>query len=256
MSNLDRFNSSIRFIILVTTLKKPYTTPLVSPFYPAPPYHYKDAKIFLALFNPPESALEKMLPDPLRPSQLPLAGMLFGEQPCKETGTFMESGVLVQCVFDNPDTGEEEVGVYFSHNYVDTDIAQSAGREIWGYPRKRAEISLNWDGDTLEATTVRDDVTLLKAVCTLDDEGEWIDSGPNINFKLIPSVTGQGYDVAIVTAAYLKYDVKHGRSGEVELEFQDGPNDDFSMIEIDTPMIGLYFDCNILVPSGKPIATI
>jgi acetoacetate decarboxylase len=240
----------------VSTLKKPFSTPLASPFYPEPPYHYENAKIFLALFNPPESAMEKMLPKPLRPSQLPLAGMLFGEQPCKETGPFMESGVLIQCVFDNPETKEEEVGVYFSHNYADTDIAQSSGREIWGYPRKRAEISMNWDGDTLEATTIRDGVTLLKAVCTLDDEGEWIDSGPNINFKLIPSVTGQGFDTAVVTAAYLTYDVKKGRSGEVEVEFQNGPNDDFSMIEIETPMIGLYFDCDILVPSGKPIATL
>jgi hypothetical protein len=99
-------------------------------------------------------------------------------------------------------------------------------------------------------------VTILKAVCTLEDEGEWIDSGPNINIKLIPSVTGQGFDVAVVTAAYLTYDVIKGRSGEVELEFQNGPNDDFSMIEIETSMIGLYFDCNILVPLGKPIATL
>jgi acetoacetate decarboxylase len=159
-------------------------------------------------------------------------------------------------MFDNPETNEEEVGVYFSHHFADTDVAQSAGREIWGYPRKRAEISMNWDGDKLEATTVRDGVTLLRAVCTLEDDGEWIDSGPNINIKLIPSVTCQGYDAAVVTAAYLTYDVKHGRSGDVELEFQNGPNDDFSLIEIETPMIGLYFDCDILVPPGKPIATL
>jgi len=224
----------------VNSVKDGIGTPLLAPTYPGPPYHYIDAKIFLALFNPPEEflalfnppeeSLQALLPEPLRPSQMPLAGIMFGEQPCKEAGTFMEAGMLIQCLFDNPETKEEEVGVYFAYNYVDTDVAQAAGREIWGYPRKQADISLDWKGDTITGTAKRDGVTLLKATCTLDDEGEWIDSGPNINLKMIPSVTGKGYDMAILTAAYLTYDIKTGRSGEVEVEFQNGPQTDLRMI--------------------------
>lgn len=237
-------------------VKEGKSTPLLSPFYPGPPYHYVNAKIFLALFNPPEDSIQALLPAPLRPSQMPLAGLLFGEQPCRETGTFMESALLVQCLFDNPKTKEEEVGVYFAYNYVDTDIAQASGREIWGYPRKRADISLKMKGDTVIGTTERDNVTILRASCNLEDEGEWIDSGPNINLKLIPSVTGKGYDLTAITAAYLEYTIKHGRSGEVEVEFNNGPRDDFNKVKIETPMIGLYFDCDILVPQGTIIGTV
>ncbi len=236
--------------LMVKRVKEETSTPLLSPLYPGPPYHYVDAKLFLALFNPTEESVRALLPEPLRPSQMPLAGLLFAEQPCKEAGTFMESGMLVQCMFDNPKTKEEEVGVYFCYNYVDTDVAQAAGREIWGYPRKRAKISLDWKKDTLVATTRRDGVTILKAKCTLNDDGEWIDSGPNINIKIIPSVTGKGHDLAVVTAAYLKYDIKKGRSGEVAVEFKNGPHDDFSKVVIESNMIGLYFDCDILVPEG------
>jgi acetoacetate decarboxylase len=159
-------------------------------------------------------------------------------------------------MFDNPKTKEEEVGVYFCYNYVDTDVAQAAGREIWGYPRKRAKISLDWKKDTLVAKTQRDGVTILKAKCTLNDDGEWIDSGPNINVKVIPSVTGKGHDLAVVTAAYLKYDIKKGRSGEVEVELKNGPHDDFSKVVIETNMIGLYFDCDILVPEGTIVGKV
>ncbi|MHA2396207.1 MAG: acetoacetate decarboxylase family protein, partial [Candidatus Thorarchaeota archaeon] len=130
-------------------MTKGKSTPLLSPAYPRPPYHYIDARLFLALFNPPEDAVQDLLPAPLRPSQMPLAGIMVGEMPCKETGTFMEAGLLVQCVFDNPETKEEEVGVYFAYNYVNTDVAQVAGREIWGYPRKLAKISLVWKNDTI-----------------------------------------------------------------------------------------------------------
>ncbi len=233
-----------------------FSTPIGSPLYPNAPYHYKDARLFLALFNPTEDSLKKVLPDPLRPSQMPLAGLMFGEMKCVEAGTFMESALLAQCIFDNQITKEEEVGVYFAHNYVDTDVAQAAGREIWGYPRKRAEIKLDMKKDTVQGTVVRDGNTLLKATCKLDEDGEWIDSGPNLNFKVIPSITGSGYDVAQLTAAYTTYDVKTGRSGDVNVEIKSGPRDDLSLIEIETPMIGLYFDVDITVPVGKVVGKI
>jgi acetoacetate decarboxylase len=234
-------------------MTKGESTPLLSPTYPRPPYHYIDARLFLALFNPPEDAVQDLLPAPLRPSQMPLAGIMVGEMPCKETGTFMEAALLVQCVFDNPETKEEEVGVYFAYNYVNTDVAQASGREIWGYPRKLAKISLVWRKDTITGKVVRDKTTILKASCKMEDEGAWMDSGPNINAKVIPSPSGKGYDLAVLTAAYLEYTIKTGRSGDVKFEIQSGPRDDLSPVKIDTSMIGQYFDCDMVVPPAKVI---
>ena len=225
--------------------------PLASPLYGRPPLHYVDAKLLLALFIATEESIEKILPDPLQPSEMRLAGLMFGEQPCKETGPFMESGILVQCMFDNPETGEDEIGVHFPFNYVDTDVAMAMGREIWGYPRKLANVAMDWKGDTLVATTTRNGAPLFKATCTLTDEGEWIDSGPNVNVKLIPDALGTGYDASYVTVADTAYDVKSGRSGDVEVEIFDGPNDVLSIIEIESPMIGLYFNTDIMVPKPR-----
>ena len=87
----------------------------------------------------------------------------------------------------------------------------------------------------------------------MEDEGEWLDSGPNINLKMIPSVTGKEYDLAMLTTTYVTYDIKTGRSGEVEVEFQNGPQDDFSKVKVESNMIGLYFDCDITVPAGKVV---
>ncbi|MHA2378415.1 MAG: acetoacetate decarboxylase family protein [Candidatus Thorarchaeota archaeon] len=234
-------------------MPKRFSTPFASPFYPGPPYHYKNSKVLLALFNPTESSVEKMLPAPLRPSQLPLAALFFAEHPCQEIGTFMEAALIVQCLFDNPDTGDEEVGAFFSHVYVDNDIAQASGREIWGYARKNADISMTMKKNRVEASVVRNGHSLLKASCILDEEGEWIDSGPNINFKVIPSASGESHDVAFVTATYVTIDVHEGRSGEVEIDVGGGPQDDFSAVEIDAIMLGQYFDCDFTVPPGKVV---
>jgi acetoacetate decarboxylase len=180
--------------------------------------------------------------------------LLVAEQPCRETGSFMEAGILVQCMFDNPESGEEEVGVYFAQSFVDSDIALAAGREIWGYPRKLAKISLDLSGDTLNAKVVRNGNILLETNCELTDEGEWIDSGPNINAKVIPDVSGSGHSVLALTAAYLTYDIKNGRSGDVQIDFHGTPKNGLDTIEIESSMIGLYFDCDITVPAGKDIA--
>ncbi len=233
-----------------------FSTPLTSPTYPSPPYHYDNARMFLALFYAPEESLQKILPSPLRPSDMPLMALLFAEQPCRETGLFTEGSVLAQCLFDNQATGEEEVGVYFAHDWVSTDVAMAAGREIWGYPRKIAETSLRIEDNVLEARVVRDGVTLLKASCKLEEEGEWIDSGPNVNARLIPKVDADGHAVAEITAAYLEYTIKKGRSGEVEIEIHSGPHDDLSLVQVEATMIGLYFDTDILLPPGKVVSKI
>ncbi|MFW9808351.1 MAG: acetoacetate decarboxylase family protein [Candidatus Thorarchaeota archaeon] len=234
-------------------MTKGESSPLLSPTYPRPPYHYVDSRLFLAMFNPPEDAIQDLLPPPLRPSQMPLAALMFGEMPCNETGTFMESALLVQCIFDNPETEEEEVGVFFALNYADTDVAVTSGREIWGYPRKLAKISLNWRNDTITGKVVRDKTTIYKASCKMVDEGAWIDSGPNVNAKVIPSPSNEGYDLAVLTATYLEYTIKNGRSGDVKIEIKGGPRDDLSAVKIETPMIGQYFDCDMLLPPAKVI---
>ena len=237
----------------VLPVPKKFSTPLASPFYPEPPYHYKNSRVLLAMFNPSESSVKKMLPAPLSPSQMPLAALFFGEHPCKEIGTFKEAALIVQCLFDNQITGEEEVGAYFSHVYVDTDIALASGREIWGYARKNADISLTLKKNRVEASVVRNGHPLIKASCLLDEEGAWIDSGPNINFKVIPSASGESHDIAEVTAAYLTINVHDGRSGDVDIEIKSGPQDDFSAVKIDSIMLGQYFDCDFVVPPGKVV---
>jgi len=233
-----------------------FSSPLSSPLYPPPPYHYDNARLSLSLFYPSEDSVQSLLPDPLKPSQLPLMALLVAEQPCKETGTFMEAGILVQCMFDNPESGEEEVGVYFAQNFVDSDIALASGREIWGYPRKLADISLTLKGDMLSTRVVREGNVLLETMCELTDEGEWIDSGPNINAKIIPEVGGSDHSVLSLTAAYLTYDIKNGRSGDVEIDIHGTPENGLDSIEIESSMIGLYFDCDITVPAGKEITRI
>jgi len=76
---------------------------------------------------------------------------------------------------------------------------------------------------------------------------------PSTRFGKIRNADREGFDLAILTAAYLEYTVKNGRSGEIEIEIQSGPRNDPSPVKIETPMIGLYFDCDILVQPAKII---
>ncbi|MEM2143165.1 MAG: acetoacetate decarboxylase family protein, partial [Candidatus Thorarchaeota archaeon] len=122
-----------------------------------------------------------------------------------------------------------------------------------GFPRKMARTEMEWDGDTLRARTIRNDAVIMSATCTFTDSGEWIDSGPAVNVKIMPSVTGEGNDIDVITIADLEYRIKSGRSGDVQVTIQGCPDDDMSMIHVESTMIGLYFDTDILVPPGRVI---
>ena len=61
-------------------------------------------------------------------------------------GTYTEPGIVIPCLF-----GEEEVS-FVSQMYLDIEPPISAGREIWGFPKKYAHPKLEVVKDTLTGT--------------------------------------------------------------------------------------------------------
>jgi acetoacetate decarboxylase len=61
-------------------------------------------------------------------------------------GTYTETGIVIPCLF-----GEEEVS-FVSQMYLDIEPPISAGREIWGFPKKYAHPKLEVVKDTLTGT--------------------------------------------------------------------------------------------------------
>ena len=127
-------------------LKLP-SMPLAGPSYPAGPYRFVDREYMVISYETDPEAIRTGLPEPLAPSEQPIVHYEWIKMPDSSGfGSYTESGLVIPCRF-----GLEDVN-FVSQMYLDDDPPISAGREIWGFPKKYAHPKLEVVKDTLTGT--------------------------------------------------------------------------------------------------------
>jgi len=90
--------------------------------------------------------------------------------------SFWDCGVVVSAKY------KDIYGGYFIYEYENEDYAIAAGRELWGYPKKYAEINLVEHTDKIVATAVKNGIEIIRM--ELDKNTLCTDQKPDT--KLIP----------------------------------------------------------------------
>ena len=129
--------------------------------------------------------------------------------------------------------------------YVDNDAATACGREIWGYPKKGARVSVIESAETVRYTVERGGVQIIGTSVVLADLAkpeEIPQPQPIINLKVIPSVRrGTPPDVKQLTVTTLEnYKVKRAYKGNATVEFGMSPADPFHKIKVEEVVAGYY----------------
>jgi acetoacetate decarboxylase len=82
-----------------------------------------------------QDVVERLLPPPLEPTDTPIARAYVCEFPRTNFGiSYQETALMLLCKYKG------EMGVYILAMHVDNDMAMALGREMFGYPKKMAEI--------------------------------------------------------------------------------------------------------------------
>ncbi len=118
-----------------------YGMPVDAPLYARPPIYYKNAEaIGIVYETDPDAALD-LLPEGLMLPEMATASLLFIRYPWSTLGPYEETILGISCLWNS------EPRYYIAHIVVNSDIPQTAGREIWGYPKKMATITMESEGD-------------------------------------------------------------------------------------------------------------
>ena len=117
--------------------KVEYSMPRQCGLYPPPPIEYKNARALALVFQCVPNMKKNYLPTELEPIESSLDTLIVLEYPNTSIGPYNEAILLLSCTYQN------KPGVYVYSIYVDDDVALAAGREIWGIPKKMAEINLS-----------------------------------------------------------------------------------------------------------------
>ena len=217
-----------------------YSMPARHPLYVAPPYYLRDNTGIIILFKTTPEVLRELVPDPLVPNPDNLALVYIGrynvEAPIRIS--YHEAGIGVPVSF------REALGQYAVCLYLDEVMPIVAGREIWGFPKKEADITFVKERGKVSARVARGGNVLVDATVRLSERIDPLPSRPRkpwFCLKIVPSVKQNAPpDVMQLTSILPDSRPKELRRGQATLELGSSPSDPLGEIPILETLGGEY----------------
>lgn len=123
---------------------------------------FYDAEMLMVFWETKPEIIAKLLPWPLEPSEYPLAMAFVANYPKTNFDvTYKESALFLRAVHN----GEE--GNYCLSMPVTNDMAMAGGREIFGFPKKMADIHIAEDNKSVRGWTERRGVRFMEVRANL-----------------------------------------------------------------------------------------
>jgi acetoacetate decarboxylase len=207
------------------------------------PTTFYDAEMLTAYWETDPEVVARILPPPLEPAARPLVSAFVANYPRTNfCPAYKEAALFVLADF------EGELGNYCLSMPISDGMAMGLGREVYGFPKKMAEIELTKNGNLVEGSVSRHGIEFFSLTGTLDgrlnaDDGQQIltDSYgaglPIFNFKYSKSPDGSGFDLSprlLKQGATLDNTVSE--RGGVAMSLTDSPHDPWAELAVVRPL--------------------
>lgn len=159
-----------------------FSNPIIAPLYPPPPIRWIGMKAQLVLYETAKENISQVIPEPLEPNGNKVIAWVsycdFSTQ-----GAFHEAALYVQVKYG------KYSGLYEPFLYVDSEEPLTGGREIWGYQKKLAKISLTAERETVKGEVERVGTKIMRTLSIVERPAklEELPFGPGFSLKNIPS---------------------------------------------------------------------
>jgi acetoacetate decarboxylase len=173
-------------------IKPEYTVlPEYAPLYPPLPYHYKNYHKISVYCRGNRNAIEKFLPSKFEFVSDTFEIFVLKNDQIEGLDPYSEGGIVIPCKY------KDRVGAYMAFEYVDTDDALCAGREIWGYPKKLAEVTYTEKDGQIHGKITRKGKTIIDISLTLDEKASVTPPNlfPRLQVKRMPKADQYGTDM-------------------------------------------------------------
>jgi len=197
------------------------------PLYPPPPFDYSDYRRLGVLATATPEALRAVLPAALEPVGEVFEVFFMDVLSVTGLRPYREAGVVVPCSYRG------ETGAHVAYEYVTTDDALTVGREVWGYPKKLAEVELDHsDPQCVRAGCARLG-TLMSAEFRPDEGAEvrYPELSPRFQVRRSPGPADANVaGTAMVRNVLPDAAVTHRVPGRASLTLKDGEGDRLAVL--------------------------
>lgn len=192
----------------------PHTAPAIAPYYPPPPWKLPGARIVKVVYETDALPVLEWLPPKLTRSTPPYAVITIESYPESPVGPFSAATQYIGC----------RAGFFIRalalQTVVDSPVALSALREVWGYPARPGAVKLSETKSGATARVTSDD----ESVCDIRlKRSEEIPPGlvrldPVLTLRTAPSLQeGSRHDLLQMVQVDPDYEVKSARRGAGEV---------------------------------------
>lgn len=220
--------------------------------YAIPPYQYRDNQMFTLKIEVDPAYLRALVPEPMQVNEDNImaiyTGWLHVVEPKKIT--YGEAGIMV------PVSLGDRVGTYMPVLYLDQVELLTAGREVWGFPKFRGEVTFERSERAVRARVREDEVVLIDMQMDFARQGESVPVYDREHFllKSIPSVSGDGFDVRQINTCKVRNDHrKEIWEGQAELALGSTPASPLADIPVTRIVSSTYTVGDIVLDHGDVI---
>lgn len=230
--------------------------PIANPSYPRGPYRFIDREYFIVVYETDPGALRSFVPEPLAPDGSNRAFYEWINMPDSSGfGSYQESGVVIPCTLNG-----EEVN-FTVMMFLNDEPPISAGREIWGFPKRWGEPRLRVATDTLTGTLDYAGERVATGTMTYKHAASAADPSrrraalekTQINLKLIPDVDGTPKIAQLVAYQLTDVTVKGMWSGDARLDLRPHVNAPVADLPVRRIVGGRHFIADLTLPYGRVV---
>ena len=195
-----------------------FAMPLTNPAYPPPPYRFYDREYIIIKYRTDREALEAVVPEPLEIADNVVSYEFIRMPDSTGFGDYCESGQVIPVRFNG------QIGQYTHAMYLNDGPPIYGGRELWGFPKKFAQPSLEVQRDALVGVLDYGSCRVARGVMGYNhralDRAAVVESlaVPNYLLKIIPHVDGSPRILELVDYRLEDVVLKSAFTGPASLE--------------------------------------
>jgi len=208
------------------------------------------ARMLGVMFETRPETVERLLPPPLEPAETPTGMMFIARYPETNLGPgYRESALFLNCSY------EGERGNYCLAMPIDSEESRLVnGRDIFGFPKKAADIQLTEDGNKVKGWVERKGTRFVEIEAELSGSMPQLPPpGPNFLFKAMPRIDLQpGFDGPVLLCRHeTEIDMKELRIGSAEVTLRGSDADPWAEVEIENVLVAyLLISDNTMLPGS------
>ncbi|MGB6065230.1 MAG: acetoacetate decarboxylase family protein [Desulfomonilaceae bacterium] len=225
------------------------------------------AEMLMVVWETNPEIVRLLLPAPLKPTEKPIASAFVADYPKTNFSLpYKEAALFLLAEYDGVEGG------YCLAMPVTNDMAMAGGREVFGYPKKMADIHFDNRGDFIEGWVERHGVRYFQVKAELtgqpNDAGlielfkDATSGGPeqerySYNFKHFPNPEGFGFDYnpRLVREA-VTFKPSEIRIGKAEVVMNPSDDDPWATVEVVKMLGAIYTKGDNTMLPGKVVAEV